>query len=64
MKDDMTFAQKRAKHSEMVDRLDPLGWIPTGMFIFGKGDKLYDLSAADLDQIDRIEKDGLFVLGS
>lgn len=32
-------------------------------WIFQKGGKLYDLSAADLEQIERIERDGLFVCG-
>ena len=41
--------------------LEPLGWLYMGAFFFFKGGKVYDLSAADLSQIDRIERDGLFV---
>lgn len=43
------------------------GWLPTGavgQMLFRRGDKTYDLSAADLDQLDRIEREGLFVVNT
>ncbi len=59
-----TFEQQRIRHNKMLELLEPLGWIPAGMMVFFKGDKLYDLSAADLTQLGRIEAEGLFVICS
>lgn len=33
-----------------------------GYMRFEKGERVYDLSAADLNQMDRIEREGLFVV--
>jgi hypothetical protein len=57
-----TFEQQRVRHNRMLDTLEPLGWIACGMMTFFKGGKIYDLSAADISQIDRIEREGLFVI--
>jgi hypothetical protein len=51
------------RYMEIINRLMPLGWMPIGEFgsmRFRKGKKSYDLSAADLDQLGRIEAEGLF----
>lgn len=37
------------------------GFNPLGSWRFEKAGKVYDLSAADLEQIERIEREGLFV---
>ena len=42
------------------------GWYPCGEYakqemLFSRNGKIYDLSAADLTQLDRIEKEGLFL---
>lgn len=59
-----SFEEQRLRHNRMRELLGPLGWIPVGTMIFLKGSKVYDLSAADLTQIDRIEAEGLFVMAS
>lgn len=41
--------------------LVPKGFTQLSGWWFAKDGKTYDLSAADLDQIDRIEREGLFV---
>lgn len=49
----------------ILNHLVPLGWIPFGKFmemLFEKSGKRYDLSAADLNQLDRIEREGLFLV--
>lgn len=38
------------------------GWTPLGGFRFLRNGKIYDLSAADLSQLERIEQEGLFVV--
>lgn len=46
-------------------RIVPSGWIPCGHWremLFKKNGKRYDLSAADLEQLERIERQGLFVI--
>jgi hypothetical protein len=45
-----------------IEKLEPLGWMHMGEFLFFKGGKIYDLSAADLDKIELIEEKGLFVV--
>lgn len=50
---------------KIINRLMPLGWMPIGQFgamKFTKSGKNYDLSAADLEQLERIEKEGLFLI--
>ena len=50
---------------KVINRLIPRGWMPIGQFgamKFTKGGKNYDLSAADLEQLERIEKEGLFLV--
>lgn len=62
MKDFRTQKKKWEAHLKMVDALDGKGFLAMGMFMFFKGGKIYDLSAADIAQIDRIEREGLFVI--
>jgi hypothetical protein len=50
-------AYKRA-----IAKLLPLGWIPVGIWLFKKGGRVFDLSAADVEQHERIEREGLFVV--
>jgi hypothetical protein len=52
---------------ELSSRLWAMGWIPCGnlenkQMLFNRSGKIYDLSAADLTQLDRIEKEGLFIV--
>ena len=47
---------------EVAARLAEHGWTHMGYWLFFKGGKIYDLSAADLNQLDRIEREGLFVV--
>ena len=49
----------------VINTLIPKGWMPIGQFgsmAFRKSGKNYDLSAADLDQLERIERDQLFLI--
>ena len=55
------------QYLQIVNRIMPLGWMPIGHFgsmKFRKSGVNYDLSAADLGQLDRIESDQLFVTES
>lgn len=47
---------------EACDTLRGTGFYPIGGWLFMKNGIAYDLSAADLTQIDRIEREGLFVV--
>jgi len=52
------------KYLKIINDLIPKGWLPIGQFgsmIFRKDGKDYDLSAADLNQLERIEREGLFL---
>jgi hypothetical protein len=66
-----TQEQRNIRHNAMVDRLLPLGWncapysASRGQFrafIFEKDGILYDLGAADLDQLDYIVANNLFIV--
>ncbi len=57
-----TVEQDRARRFAACDRLRGTGFRPIGGWIFMKGGKYYDLIAADLAQIERIEAEGLFVV--
>lgn len=51
------------RYMEIVNQIMPLGWMPIGAFgsmKFRKNGVNYDLSAADLNQLDRIERERLF----
>lgn len=59
--------QKIADYMKIINKLIPLWWIPTGDFDFGamkftKSGKIYDLSAANLDMLNEIERKGSFVI--
>lgn len=56
-----TEQQGRERRLAACDRLRGTGFYPVGGWLFMKDGKIYDLSAADLDQLDRIEREGLFV---
>lgn len=46
-----------------LSALTRLGWVWQRQgWRFEKGGRLYDLSAADLGQLERIEREGLFVV--
>lgn len=50
---------------EIVNDLILQGWEPAGEWLemkFKKNEKTYDLSGADLNQLDRIEQEGLFLI--
>jgi len=47
---------------KVIKKIYPLGWIPKGNFMFERNGVLYDLSAADIKQLDRIERKKLFVV--
>lgn len=53
------------RYLQIINKLIPKGWMPIGQYgsmTFRKSGRNYDLSAADLDQLDRIEIEGLFVI--
>lgn len=55
------------KYIQTCFALSDLGWQPVGEYHkremkFSRNGKIYDLSAADLTQLDRIEREGLFVI--
>lgn len=53
------------KYLSILNKLIPKGWIPIGKFgsmQFHQNGKNYDLSAADLEQLERIESEGLFLI--
>lgn len=42
--------------------LIPKEWLPVGEMLFKHNGKVYDLSAADLKQLERIEREGHFLV--
>ncbi len=54
--------QELKRELRVINKIYPLGWIPQGNFRFLRNGKLYDLSASDISQLDRIEKQGLFLI--
>lgn len=59
-----TFEHTVERHIEAVRRLAFDGFVPRGWMFFEKNGILYDLSAADLNQVDRIEREGLCVVAT
>lgn len=55
-------AQRQASNQKRVLFLVQRGFTPLDNSRFMKGGKVYDLSAADLEQIDRIEREGKFLV--
>lgn len=56
-----TLEQRRERWAAACALLIPRGWVPIGVWMFfGRDGDLYDLSTADLSQIDRIERERLF----
>jgi hypothetical protein len=55
-----TQEQRAAHEREVRQHMVALGWKPLGGCNFERKGKAYDLSAADLSQLDRIEREGLF----
>ena len=54
--------KERKRWLAAVDTLHSHGFHPIGRWLFIKDGKTYDLSAADLSQIKRIEEEGLFLV--
>ena len=53
------------QYLQIINKLIPKGWMPIGQYgsmKFRKSGRNYDLSAADLGQLNRIESEGLFVI--
>lgn len=57
-----TAEQERAARFAAVEKLRGTGFYPIGGWLFMKDGIAYDLSAADLTQMERIEREGLFVV--
>jgi hypothetical protein len=59
-----TAEQEQQRRFAAVERLLPMGFRPLGGWLFRKDATgiTYDLSAADLGQIDRIEQQGMFMV--
>ena len=57
-----TAEQDQAARFAAVEKLRGTGFYPIGGWLFMKDGVAYDLSAADLDQIKRIEQERLFVV--
>ncbi len=55
-------AARRELYVKAIKKLLPHGWMPCGDWLFEKGGKIYDLSAADISQHKRIEREGLFLV--
>ncbi|WP_150126571.1 hypothetical protein [Burkholderia cenocepacia] len=56
-------AEQLAEHERTVSRVvSRVGYLPLGRCRFLKDGKVYDLSAADLSQLERIQREGLFVV--
>jgi hypothetical protein len=53
---------RRERNRKRVIFLLGKGFTPLSNTHFMKGGKVYDLSAADLEQLERIEREGLFVV--
>jgi hypothetical protein len=49
------------RHMEAIVELKARGFSSLGNFRFSKNGLIYDLSAADLGEIETIEREGLFV---
>jgi hypothetical protein len=52
----------RKNLDEAIEYLEFEGWTHLGDWLFFYEGKVYDLSAADLTQLKRIKKEGLFVV--
>lgn len=57
-----TLAHLRQRELHAAHELNAKGWLPLGGFKFWRNGRTYDLSAADLNQLDRIEAQGLFLV--
>lgn len=57
-----TAEEDRAARFAACETLQGTGFYPIGGWLFRKGGIAYDLSAADLTQMERIEREGLFVV--
>ena len=53
---------KRERLKKATKKLMLLDFVPFGGWLFFKSGNVYDLSAADLNQIERIENEGLFIV--
>lgn len=57
-----TEEQMNALHRKIELLVVPIGFATVARCKFSKDGRLYDLSAADLSQIQRIEREGLFLV--
>lgn len=57
-----TILKSTERRLAATDTLRGTGFYPIGGWLFMKNGIAYDLSAADLSQIDRIENEGMFVV--
>ena len=58
----MNYEDSTERLQNAIDFLSPRGFGQLSGWQFVKACKVYDLSAADLLQIDRIEREGLFLV--
>lgn len=57
-----TYKDSKNRLNDAIDKLLLLDWFHLGDWLFFKGGKVYDLSAANLDKLEVIEKEGLFIV--
>lgn len=60
----LTEEKRNQNLEDATEKLVIEGWISLGDWLFFKHGKIFDLSAADLNQLEKIECDGLFVVAS
>jgi hypothetical protein len=60
----LTATQQVVMHVRACELLEPRGWKAVDWMRFTYEGRTYDLNAADLDQIDRIVAEGLFVVSA
>lgn len=57
-----TEEERWLRRAETLERVRPLGFRPLGNDCYIKDGVTYDLGSANLDHIERIEREGLFVV--
>lgn len=53
--------ESQSRYLREIVMLTRAGFTPLGNWRFSKDGLIYDMSAANLDQLERIEREGLFV---
>lgn len=59
-----TLKKEKERFAAACLEIIPQGWVPVGYWLFERNGKIYDLSAADLKQLERIEREGRFLMES